>query len=152
MSRIGDLPAAASDKGPYIGALLRMAWQRVRARIYSGVQHDGYTDLNPAHVSLFRYEGIDGKRPTQVAEAMQITKQSVHDLIRHLERRGYAQFRPDPSDRRARLIRLTPKGRRLAATARKYAIAAENELKQELGHARFQVFRETLRKMNGFSE
>ena len=84
----------------------RMAWQRVRARIYKGVQHDGYSDLNPAHVALFRFETIDGRRPSQIAESTQITKQSVNDLIRHLDRHGYAQFLSDPSDRRARLIQF----------------------------------------------
>ena len=138
----------ADEKGPHIGALLRMAWQHVRERIYSGIQNDGYSDLNPAHVALFRYEGLDGRRPTQVAERMQITKQSVNDLIRHLERCGYVEYRPDPDDHRARLIRLTPRGRRVEAATRKYAIAAENELEQELGKDRFREFRTTLLRVN----
>jgi len=152
MSRSGNpRPSDVPEEGPHIGALLRMAWQRVRARIYSGIQNDGYSDLNPAHVSLFRYEGLDGRRPTEVAERMQITKQSINDLIRHLERCGYIECRPDPGDHRARLIRLTARGRRVEAAARKYAIAAESELERELGQERFREFRATLLKMNGLS-
>src|SRR5215472_2926705 len=73
------LSSDATDHGPRIGALLRLAWQSIRERIYSGVRSDGYGDLNPAHVALFRYEGLDGQRPTQLAESIQITKQSVNE-------------------------------------------------------------------------
>jgi len=139
------------EEGPHIGALLRMAWQRVRARIYSGVRNDGYNDLTPAHVALFRFETVEGQRPSQVAESMQITKQSINDLIRDLERYGYARYSPDPSDGRARLIHLTPRGRRLQATARKYAIAAERELEQELGKERFRELHAMLLKINKLS-
>ena len=151
MSRSRNARGTTAEGGPHIGALLRMAWQRVRARIYSGVQRDGYNDLNPAHVALFRFETIDGRRPTQVAESLQITKQSVNDLIRDLERHGYVQYRPDPSDHRARLIHLTPRGRRLEAAARKHAIAAESELEQELGKGRFRELHAILLKINKLS-
>lgn len=151
MSRSRNPRDARPEVGPHIGALLRMAWQRVRARIYSGVQHDGYRDLNPAHVALFRFETIDGRRPTQVAESMQITKQSVNDLIRDLQRHGYAQYRPDPSDHRARLIHLTTRGRRLEQATRKYAVAAEKELEQELGRERFRELRSILLKISKLS-
>lgn len=148
MSRSGNPRGTRAADGPHIGALLRMAWQRVRTRIYSGVQHDGYSDLTPAHVALFRFETIDGRRPTQVAESMQISKQSVNDLIRDLERGGYAQYRHDPTDQRARLIHLTPRGRRLEAAVRRYAIVAESELEQELGKERFRELHATLLKIN----
>ena len=151
MSTIRNPRGTRSGAGPHIGALLRMAWERVRARIYSGVQHDGYNDVSPAHVALFRFETLEGRRPTQVAERMQITKQAVNDLIRDLERYGYARYCPDPSDRRARLIHLTARGRRLEGAARKYAIAAESELERELGQEHFQKLHAMLLKISKFS-
>jgi DNA-binding MarR family transcriptional regulator len=152
MSRkVGPLPRDIAEEGPYVGALLRLAWQRIRERIHLGVQSEGYSDLGAAHIGLFRYEGLDGRRPTDLAQRMQITKQSVHDLLRHLERRGYAERRPDPDDKRSRLIYLTPRGRRLEAVARKYARLAERELEDELGQKRFQEFCTTLRKIKRLS-
>jgi DNA-binding MarR family transcriptional regulator len=130
-----------------VGSLLRLAWERVRERIYEGVRNDGFDDLNPAHVALFRYEGLDGQRPTQLAERMQITKQSINDLMRHLEKCGYAETRQDPEDARARLISLTARGRRLEATVWKHARAAENELKDRIGTKRFAGFLEVLREI-----
>ena len=115
------------------------------------MRHDGSIDLNPAHIALFRFETINGRRPTQVAERMQITKQSVNDLIRDLERNGYAHYEPDPEDHRARLIRLTARGRRLEAAARKHAIAAECEVKRELGEERFRELHAILLKITKLS-
>lgn len=145
------LPRDVAEQGPYVGALLRLAWQRVRERIYSGIQSEGYSDLSAAHIGLFRYEGLDGRRPTELAQRMQITKQSVHDLLRHLERRGYAERKVDPDDKRSRLIYLTARGRKLEALARKYARLAERELAKQLGKKRFQEFRITLLKIDRLS-
>jgi DNA-binding MarR family transcriptional regulator len=150
MSSIKNRVAAGSSKiPPRVGALLRMAWEQVRGKIYTGVSSDGFDDLNPAHVALFRYEGMEGKRPSQLTEQMQITKQSIHDLLRHLETRGYIEFRTDINDRRARLISLTAKGRKLTASVQKYADAAELELEQKLGAKRFRDFLSTLHVIAG---
>lgn len=144
-------PETPADR-PRVGALLRLAWQRVREHIYDGVIADGFDDLNPAHVSLFRYEGLDGRRPTQLAESMQITKQSVNDLLRHLEHRGYVECRPDPGDKRARLVRLTARGRRLDAVVRKHARAAEEALIRELGEEQFRELYSLLAKVTAITE
>ena len=54
-----------------------------------------------------------GLRPSQLADQRGITKQSVNDLLGHLEGHGYLVREPDSADGRARVIRLTSKGRRL---------------------------------------
>jgi DNA-binding MarR family transcriptional regulator len=132
---------------PAIGGLLRLAWQLVRERIYDGVCRQGYDDLNPAHLAMFRYEGLDGRRPVEIADSMQITKQSVNDLLRHLERRGYVELTVDPNDSRARLIHLTPNGRRLDSVVRDQARRVEENWARELGSRRFREFRKILAKM-----
>jgi DNA-binding MarR family transcriptional regulator len=137
-SKERPLPRDVAEKGPYVGALLRLAWQRVREQIYWGVLSEGYSDLSAAHILLFRYEGLNGRRPIEVAKGMQITKQSVHDLLRHLERCGYAELRTDPHDKRSRLIYLTPRGRRLEAVTRRYAREAERYQATQLGQTRYQ--------------
>jgi len=143
MSR-SNRPIKETVTGPGIGALMRLAWRRVRQRIYAGVCAEGYSRLKPAHVGLFRYEGLEGRRPTQLAEQMQMSKQAINELLRHLERLGYLELKTDPDDRRARRVSLTDRGRRLDARVRDYAHAAEDDLARELGRRRFREFRETL--------
>src|SRR5690242_20675745 len=96
-----------------IGALLRFALDDIRGRIYDGVVADGFTDVRPAHVTLFRWPGPDGARPTELAAAAHISKQSVNDRLGELERLGYLTRERDPADSRARIVRLTARGRRL---------------------------------------
>jgi DNA-binding MarR family transcriptional regulator len=95
-------------------------------------------------VALFRYESLDGQRPSRVAEAMNVTRQSVNDLLRDLQQQGFITIRADRSDRRARVIRLTARGRRLDVTVRGQARAAERELARVLGRRRFRALHEAL--------
>jgi DNA-binding MarR family transcriptional regulator len=134
-SLAGDHPIG--EVSPYIGALLGVAWQRVREQMYAGVVAAGFDDLNAAHVGLWRYPGLDGLRPSQLADQRGITKQSVNDLLGHLERHGYLVREPDSADGRARVIRLTSKGRRLQKTIYAEAGAAQLRIAEILGVRRF---------------
>ena len=118
---------------PYVGALLRVVWQWVRDQIYEGVVAAGYDDLSAAHVGLWRYPGLQGLRPSQLAVRVGITKQSVNDLLAHLEQHEYLLRVDDAADGRARVIRLTPKGRRLERTIYAQAEAAELRVAEILG-------------------
>ena len=134
-SRAEDDPVG--ERGRYVGAMLRVVWQWVRDQMYAGVVAAGYDDLNAAHVGLWRYPGLDGLRPSQLADQVGITKQSVNDLLGHLERHGYLERVPDSDDGRARVIRLTSKGRRLGETIYAEARAAQQGIAEVLGPRRF---------------
>jgi DNA-binding MarR family transcriptional regulator len=146
-------PSLADDpfreRSRYVGALMRVGWQWVRDQIYSGVVAAGYDDLNPAHVALIRYPTLDGLRPSMLAEQVGITKQSVNDLLGHLERHGYLVRVPDPADGRARAIRLTAKGQRLEHTINAQAQAAEMRIAEILGQRRLAQLRSSLELLAG---
>ncbi len=136
------------NDGPYLGGLLRVSWQWVREQIFSGVLAAGYDDLNPAHVGLFRYPTLDRQRPSALADQLQITRQSVNDLLGHLEQCGYlTREAADPADGRARVVRLTVKGRRLEKTINGQAQAAELKIAEVLGPRRFSQLRNALEEL-----
>jgi len=122
---------------PYVGAMLGVVWQWVRDQLYAGIVAAGYDDLNAAHVGLWRYPGLEGLRPSQLADRRGITKQSVNDLLAHLEQHGYLIRVPDPDDGRARVIRLTSKGWRLQQAIYAEAGAAQLRIAEILGPRRF---------------
>jgi len=126
-----------SGPSPYVGAMLRVVWQWVREQLYEGVVAAGFDDLNAAHVGLWRYPGLEGLRPSQLASRVGITKQSVNDLLGHLEHHGYLLREPDSADGRVRVIRLTSKGRRLERTIYASAGAAQQRIADILGPRRF---------------
>jgi DNA-binding MarR family transcriptional regulator len=132
------------DPRRYVGAMLRVVWQWVRDEMYAGVVAAGYDDLNAAHVALWRYPGLDGLRPSQLAERVGITKQSVNDLLGHLEGLGYLVRVSDSADGRARVIRLTSKGRHLEQTIHAEAGAAQLRIAEILGPRRFAQLHDSL--------
>jgi MarR family transcriptional regulator, temperature-dependent positive regulator of motility len=72
-------------------SLLRLLVEGSRAmegRLYEGLRAAGYGDVRPAHYAIFRYLEDEGSRVTELAEAAGMTKQSMGELVDHLERRG----------------------------------------------------------------
>jgi DNA-binding MarR family transcriptional regulator len=116
---------------------MRIALQWVLDYGYASVVAAGFEDLGRFHVGMFRYPTAEGKRPTELADLLQITKQSVNDLLRDMEARGYLVLVPDPTDRRARIIRLTPKGHQLEQTTHEAAKAASEAIAEILGQRRY---------------
>ena len=78
---------------------------------------DGYPDVTPAYHSVFENIDRQGTRLTVLATRADMTHPSMSELVTLLERRGYVERLPDPTDRRARLVRLTKKGRQAARAA-----------------------------------
>jgi DNA-binding MarR family transcriptional regulator len=132
------------EPSPYVGALLGIVWQWVRDQLYAGVVAAGYDDLNAAHVGLWRYPGLEGLRPSQLADRRGITKQSVNDLLGYLEQHGYLLRAPDSVDGRARVIRLTPKGWRLQKTIYAEAASAQLRIEEILGPRRYSQLHSSL--------
>lgn len=63
-------------------------------------------------MALYPHIDFGGTRPTHIAERLGITPQAVAQLVGDLEDMGLVERVPDPSDRRARLVRFTAKGQR----------------------------------------
>jgi DNA-binding MarR family transcriptional regulator len=135
------------NEGPYLGGLLRVCWQWIREQIFEGVRAAGYDDLNASHVGLFRYPTLDRQRPSELADQLQITRQSVNELLGHLEERGYVTRETDPANRRARLVRLTATGRRLEKTINSQARIAELTIAELLGPRTFSQLRNAVEQL-----
>jgi DNA-binding MarR family transcriptional regulator len=134
---------------PLIGPLLRLPLQAIRARMLVEVAAAGYDDIGPAYFNILQAPTPEGMRPTELAARGQMSKQAANKLIRHLERRGYVELEPDPADRRARVVRLTERGRRLIATIRETVEQVEREWAAQLGERRFAELRATLKELSG---
>jgi DNA-binding MarR family transcriptional regulator len=77
----------------------------------------GYEDTTAAHHPVFENIDPGGTPLTVLAARAGLTHQSMGELVRTLEQRGYLERRPDPADARVRLVRLTRKGRQAARRA-----------------------------------
>ncbi len=86
-----------------------------------------YSDIRITHGCVFGNIDPKGTRLTDLAERAFMTKQSVGEVVSDLEKLGYAERVPDPSDGRAKIIRLTERGH----VARAVGMELINELEQE---------------------
>ena len=118
-------------------------------RMLAALRENGFDDLNGPHLTVLLWPGPDGMRPTDLANRMRVTKQALNYLLRDLERLGYLELQSDPADRRARLIRLTERGRSLVPVIRGAVAEAEAEWARALGPDRFDTLLELLVELNG---
>ena len=129
---------------PLIGALMRMPVDAVVQRMVADLHAAGFTDIVPAHFAVLRYPGPDGRRPSDLAAEVGMTRQAMNYLLGQLEQSGYLVRDDDPDDRRSRRIRLTERGDAVRRTIRATVAQIETELERELGRAHFAQLRERL--------
>ncbi|MBV9414790.1 MAG: MarR family transcriptional regulator, partial [Solirubrobacterales bacterium] len=86
----------------------------------------------------------DGSRLTELAERAHMTKQSVGEAATELEMRGYLERVPDPNDGRAKIIRLTERGREAQGLGRQMIDEIEQEWAEQFGAERVAALRDAL--------
>lgn len=132
---------------PFIGALLRLAWQRVRTRIHKAIRDAGFTDLQEAHFAVFSYPLPDGLRPSELARNMRMSRQAANYLIAQLEELGYLERRaPHGSDRRR--VYLSERGKKVGETIYACLRQLQAEWSSEVGKDRFNGFMDVLRQIS----
>lgn len=98
------------------------------ADVASGPPVDGLRGSQLRVLTMVPREG--GRRLTELAAIADMSKQAMGEFVADLAGRGMVELAPDPSDRRAKLVSLTPSGRQAADAARR-AIAQVDELWSE---------------------
>lgn len=95
--------------------MLGQAYSLLGFRIVDGVVDAGFPQ-KPSHSAVFAQIRPEGSRLTELARAANMTAQAMGELVDELEELGYLERQPDPTDRRAKLIVLTDRGRACVAT------------------------------------
>jgi len=130
-----------------IGALLRIPREATIQRVMAGLVAAGFDDVRPAHFTVFQHMPLEGIRLTALADAALLTKQSMGYLVDDLEAHGYVERAPDPADRRAKVVRLTARGRRLDDTVRAVILKIEADWSRRLGPENYQQLAQLLRAL-----
>jgi DNA-binding MarR family transcriptional regulator len=112
--------------------------------LHGRLAEEGYTDIRPGHGCVFRFIAPEGSRLTDLAERAGLTKQAVGEVVDDLVGLGYVERIPDPTDRRAKLVRLTERGRAGTVAARRIFDDIEGRWGEEVGPERMAALRETL--------
>ena len=108
----------------------------------------GFDDFDAAYLTVFRYPGPQGARPTDVATQLGISKQALNYLLRELGRLGYLEREPRPDDLRSKRIVLTERGVAAVGVIREAVAEVEAAWSEQLGPKRFAQLRDLLLELN----
>jgi DNA-binding MarR family transcriptional regulator len=113
-------------------SMLGAAYSLLGFDIVDGVVGSGFP-IKPHHSAVFGQLRPEGMRLTDLARGANITPQSMGQIIDELEVLGYVVRTPDPADRRAKLIKLTKDGEKVARQGATTIQGIEERLSDLLG-------------------
>lgn len=120
-----------------MGFLLAKATQWWNERLAERFALAGYADVRPSYGSvLLPLFEEDGLRLGELARRARLSKQTMTELIRRLERDGLVERRADPTDRRASRIFLTPRSRAFEPVAAEVLAELDGVVRRALGDER----------------
>ncbi len=108
-----------------IGFLLFAATDRFLHEKLSLVHADGFPQLTDAQLTFLLSIDPAGTRPTVIASRANLTKPSVAEQVARAEKQGLVVRRDTPDDKRAKIVALTPLGKKALAAIRRAIAATE---------------------------
>jgi DNA-binding MarR family transcriptional regulator len=134
-----------------LATLMFVSYRSMDERVQRAMREAGY-DVTVAQSRLAQRIADEGSRLTELADRAQVTKQTASLLVAALEREGLVERVPDPSDGRARLIRMSARGREAAAQAMQVVIGVEREWTEHLGPELANQLREGLLRLREITD
>ena len=95
---------------PNVAQSLMAASRAHIAAVIARLALRGYDDFPFASASLLWLLDEGGTRSTALAQRAGVSKQAMSQLVRLMERQGYLEQVPDPTDTRAKVVRMTERG------------------------------------------
>jgi DNA-binding MarR family transcriptional regulator len=136
-----------------LGRMLLEGHRVLSAELVAALDERGWSELRGSHTNVFLHiDRRSGTRLTELARRAAITKQAMMQVVDDLEARGYVRRVADPEDARAKVVKLTARGRRCVADCRRIIQAQESWTRRSLGDRRYEAFREALELLAAGSE
>lgn len=132
--------------------LMHIVARYAEVRIFQTVSGTGFADVTIAQSRLLMGIDEDGTRLSVLAERANVAKQTATALVDKLERSGYVERVPDPTDGRARLVRLTSRARAALPVARAEEERIEAEWEAHLGPRRAAQLRDALERLREITD
>lgn len=132
---------------PGLGMLAARLLFAVQDELYRRLADAGYHDLRPRHGIVLAYLDDQGSRATELAALSGRHKQLIGRTVDELEALGYVTRAPDPSDRRAKLVVPTPRGRAVMGLSDQIMDDISARAAQAVGADAYDQFRTTLQHL-----
>jgi DNA-binding MarR family transcriptional regulator len=130
---------------PDLGVLASQLLFSLQNELFARLAEAGYADLHPRHGAVLAYLDEDGIRATELARLSGRHKQIIGRIVDELEALGYVERRPDPADRRAKLIFPTARGLDQVRLGDEIVADIEARHASDIGGRTYAEFRDVLR-------
>lgn len=128
-----------------VGYWLRRAYQRHMA-IFAGVMSD--LDLTSMQfAALVKLHELKAVSQTELGRLTGMDRATISGVVARLKRRNLVLYRPDPLDKRSRIIALTPAGDALLTEAMQRIDRVTEQTLEPIGSADRESLRAILQKM-----
>ncbi len=134
----------AADEEDDLGILLALAFSAFATELRASLAAQGYDDLHRSFGYVARNLAASPLTLSELADRLGITSPGALKIVQQMEDTGYLERVPDPTDARAKHLRLTRRGRAALAAARGFHERFERELADRLGARKVQALREVL--------
>ena len=135
------------QRNPDLGVLAARLQLSLDSELFARLAAQGHPDLRPRHGAILAYLDEDGVRATELARLSGRHKQIVGRLVDELEDLGYLERRPDPADRRAKLVVPTNRGLDQMRIGDQIVADIERRHAEAAGRKVYAEFRDVLRSM-----
>jgi DNA-binding MarR family transcriptional regulator len=135
------------DRDADLGVLSGRLLFAVQDELFKRLHDSGFDDIVPRHGVVLAYLRDDGVRATELARLSGQLKQVVGAIVDDLEALGYVERRPDPADRRAKLIMPTRRGRAQMKAASSIMADLTGRHAAEIGAEEFERFLASFRSV-----
>lgn len=131
-------------------ALLGEAMRHLNAELYA-LSDERFPGLRARHYRMLSLLPPEGATLSWMAADSRLTKQALAQTLGPLEAGGYVEVAPDPDDRRARVVRLTERGRTVNEVVRERLAGIERGWAEQVGAERYAAAREVLAQVSGLA-
>ena len=113
----------------------------LQARVRETLEQDlGYKGLRPSFGPFLSLIWDEGRPLASIADVLAISPQAASQLANLAEEAGYLERRPNPEDRRSKLVMLTARGRALVDEGVRIILESESEYAALVGAGAYRRF------------
>ena len=136
--------SSASTEKLNLGRLFLNAFRWMDASFIELLADRGWRQIPKSNSLVFPHLLAGGIRPAEIARRAGVSRQAVHQVLGDLRKKGFVEMRPDPTNRRAKLVFLTARGKEFDEAVGDAASRLERALADRIGSGNVRSLRAAL--------
>ena len=143
--------AALPPPGSDLPLLLLLGFRALIDDVHAELAEAGHPGFRPLHGVMFKAIG-EGVSTATLGRRLGVSKQAAGKTVEGLEREGYVERVPDPTDARSKIVRLTPRGVEVQQRAFEAMARQRARWVEQLGEEQLAAVEATLRSLTADRE